>query len=593
MSIHFKFSSQKDFETIKIDGASISLGKLKQNIIALKKLGKSQDFDLLVKNAQTKTEYKGDATLVPKNTSVLVERVPVTSGVRIPGLSQSHTTAPFIPGISKPIVVEKSTIGEDEKIKTLFSQPIQDGTIENMHDKYHGQSRVPPPSYICHRCNKPGHYIQFCPTNDDPNIQVVKVRKATGIPKSFLKQTDDFIEGGVLLPTGGYATVMVNDQEFDKLVSRDKPRIIPSGLSCPICKRLFESAVLIPCCGVSYCDGCVTRSLVEDTKMHCPNCKKKLATLDNLIPNMSLRASVEDFRKGFDSKDDLNQPTINQSISEKIVAQEKPELKIAEVKQVEKIEKEIPVVVQQPVKKRSPSPVKRDSRRERSPSNDRDSKRRRSKSPNRRDYDDRRRYDDRGRDSRREDSFDRHYERSNSPHRSPRYDDRRSERSPRRDDRRRSPDRKSSPPKKDYDRRDPRDARDIPRRSPERRRNVSPQPRRSEPSRDLDVKKPEEKVRDVPKVQERAPEKIPEKREIVVEKKPIVVEKKPLVVEKRNGNDRNDRGFDIRRGPEGKYDIRLEKGDRSRSPERRNRSPERSSRKYSPERKIWRDEKRK
>ncbi|KAI1458016.1 hypothetical protein F4805DRAFT_474721 [Annulohypoxylon moriforme] len=31
-----------------------------------------------------------------------------------------------------------------------------------------GPSSSPPPSYICSRCHKPGHWIQLCPTNTDP-----------------------------------------------------------------------------------------------------------------------------------------------------------------------------------------------------------------------------------------------------------------------------------------------------------------------------------------------------------------------------------------------------------------------------------------
>ena len=33
---------------------------------------------------------------------------------------------------------------------------------------------VPPPSYTCHRCGEKGHYIQHCPTNDDPDFDQVR-----------------------------------------------------------------------------------------------------------------------------------------------------------------------------------------------------------------------------------------------------------------------------------------------------------------------------------------------------------------------------------------------------------------------------------
>ncbi len=71
--------------------------------------------------------------------------------------------------------------------------------------------RAPPPSYICHRCNQPGHFINNCPTNDDPTYDIHKVKKATGIPRAFLKE----VAGGdaratLMLPGGGFAVMQPN-----------------------------------------------------------------------------------------------------------------------------------------------------------------------------------------------------------------------------------------------------------------------------------------------------------------------------------------------------------------------------------------------
>ncbi len=32
---------------------------------------------------------------------------------------------------------------------------------------------------------------------------------------------------------------------------------IPDDLKCPLCSALFREAVLIPCCGTSFCDACM------------------------------------------------------------------------------------------------------------------------------------------------------------------------------------------------------------------------------------------------------------------------------------------------------------------------------------------------
>lgn len=77
------------------------------------------------------------------------------------------------------------------------------------------EPKAPPSSYICHRCgdtgicfkihfidsiesiikiillvNFIGHYINVCPTNGNPDFDFQKPKKATGIPRSFLKQVE-------------------------------------------------------------------------------------------------------------------------------------------------------------------------------------------------------------------------------------------------------------------------------------------------------------------------------------------------------------------------------------------------------------------
>ncbi|KAI7687288.1 E3 ubiquitin-protein ligase RBBP6 [Sarcoptes scabiei] len=43
--------------------------------------------------------------------------------------------------------------------------------------------------------------------------------------------------------------------------AESEPKIeIPSDLQCTLCKNLLQDAVLIPCCGNSFCDECKFRS---------------------------------------------------------------------------------------------------------------------------------------------------------------------------------------------------------------------------------------------------------------------------------------------------------------------------------------------
>lgn len=54
MSVHYKFKSALDFDTITFDGLHISVSDLKKAIVHQKRLGKTMDFDLQITNAQTK-----------------------------------------------------------------------------------------------------------------------------------------------------------------------------------------------------------------------------------------------------------------------------------------------------------------------------------------------------------------------------------------------------------------------------------------------------------------------------------------------------------------------------------------------------------
>merc|ERR1712110_804487 len=66
MSVHYKFKSAKSYDIIPFEGSVISVRDLKMAIIEQKKLGTSGDFDLKFSNAQTKEEYIGEGTTIPK-----------------------------------------------------------------------------------------------------------------------------------------------------------------------------------------------------------------------------------------------------------------------------------------------------------------------------------------------------------------------------------------------------------------------------------------------------------------------------------------------------------------------------------------------
>ena len=51
---------------------------------------------------------------------------------------------------------------------------------------------------------------------------------------------------------------VTSNRSYSPVVSSDahSAKSVPVELQCPMCKKLLHDAVLIPCCGTSYCDEC-------------------------------------------------------------------------------------------------------------------------------------------------------------------------------------------------------------------------------------------------------------------------------------------------------------------------------------------------
>ncbi|KAG2176618.1 hypothetical protein INT44_007282 [Umbelopsis vinacea] len=76
--VYYKFKAAKDqdFDVYTFDGTGTSVFDLKREIIRAKKLGKGTDFDLAIYNSQSNEEYKDDHFTIPRNTSIIVRRLP-------------------------------------------------------------------------------------------------------------------------------------------------------------------------------------------------------------------------------------------------------------------------------------------------------------------------------------------------------------------------------------------------------------------------------------------------------------------------------------------------------------------------------------
>ena len=123
---------------------------------------------------------------------------------------------------------------------------------------------------------------------------------------------------------------MYKEKKIEKppfLIEKEKPApatTIPEDLICGICKDLLQDAVMIPCCGISFCDECkelnhyyyyyyyvrkifrlllmkffisgIRNVLVDSDESECPDCNEKNVSPDTMIPNRFLRNSVNTFK---------------------------------------------------------------------------------------------------------------------------------------------------------------------------------------------------------------------------------------------------------------------------------------------------------
>ncbi|KAK7265950.1 hypothetical protein RJT34_33576 [Clitoria ternatea] len=351
MAVYYKFKSARDYDSIPMDGPFISVGTLKEKIFESKHLGRGTDFDLVVTNAQTNEEYLDEEMLIPKNTSVLIRRVPgrprlpivteleqkvenkvvetepVNSSLPVEDTSMKYpedsdwdefgndlyTIPDQLPVQSSNLILEAPSANkadEDSKIKALIDTPALDwqrqgsdfgtgrGFGRGMGGRMGGgrgfglERKTPPQGYVCHRCKVPGHFIQHCPTNGDPNYDIKRVKQPTGIPRSMLMVNP---QGSYALPNGSVAVLKPNEAAFEKEIeglpsSTRSVGDLPPELHCPLCTDVMKDAVLTSkCCFKSFCDKCIRDYIISKSVCVC-GATNILA--DDLLPNKTLRDTI-------------------------------------------------------------------------------------------------------------------------------------------------------------------------------------------------------------------------------------------------------------------------------------------------------------
>lgn len=350
---------------IQFDGAVLSVLDIKRSIMQHENLtGSSETFDLVLTNSQTGEEFREEGFLVPRNSSLVVRKIPSTveasSRIRVPpetvtsgdgqtrdpiygggriiGAPQEETDDSIvnflaerekeaasnanIPGIPNP---------REELAKASF------GLAGYRYNQRFDPGAKPPPGYICHRCQQTGHFIRFCPTNDDPSYNFRRPKPATGIPRSFLKPVEAPTSGAgenaprLLLPDATFAVAIPNQRQFIRSLAdsgsvtelpsqtnkNSPPNTLANGglvqsssvpqqkineaaplrdeLYCPLCRNPFVNAVMPSCCFATFCDVCIRMFLSASENPQCPICRSPECTVDVIKPNIGFQKAVDDY----------------------------------------------------------------------------------------------------------------------------------------------------------------------------------------------------------------------------------------------------------------------------------------------------------
>lgn len=352
-SVFFKFKSQKEPSRVEFDGTGISVFELKRDIIIKSGLGDGTDFDLAIYNEDSNEEYDDDTTIIPRSTSVIARRLPpIKPGAgraarymsgKMPinaknssRKEQSAAKSSAKPGGTNGAAQINSAMTEEQRMAAMFQAQSEQWSAQQEEMAHQtpvfrpsGNKKGPPTNvpdheppagYICYRCGEKGHWIQVCPTNDDPNFDnKPRVKRTTGIPRSFLKTVEkpSALNGdgssedakppsGVMVNAEGEFVIAEPDKASwelfqaktkssaaaQKAAALGDKELQDRGLECSIDKKIFIDPMKTPCCEKTYCNECITNALIE-SDFTCPGCQTDGVLIDDLKPDEDTAAKIK------------------------------------------------------------------------------------------------------------------------------------------------------------------------------------------------------------------------------------------------------------------------------------------------------------
>ncbi|KAG7117904.1 putative RING finger protein P8B7.15c like [Verticillium longisporum] len=352
-SVFFKFKSQKEPTRVEFDGTGISVFELKRDIILKSGLGDGTDFDLAIYTEDNSEEYDDDTTIIPRSTTVVARRLPATkpgagrgaryvSGKMPASAKNSARKEQVVKSATAKVASNafsqmNSAMTEEEKMAAMFAAQSEQWSAQQEEMSHQtpvfvkgGAKRPanvpdhdPPNGYICYRCGEKGHWIQLCPTNDDPEFDNrPRVKRTTGIPRSFLRTVDKSVAlaqngdddakrpSGIMVNADGDFVVAEPDkagwEQFQakakssasaaKAIALGDKELQEKGLACSIDNKMFVEPMKTPCCQKTYCNDCITNALIESDFV-CPNCNTDSVLIDDLKPDDEAVKNIDEYMK--------------------------------------------------------------------------------------------------------------------------------------------------------------------------------------------------------------------------------------------------------------------------------------------------------
>jgi protein MPE1 len=324
-SVFYKFKNQKEPERITFHGTGISVFELKREIITATGLGDGSDFDLhLYPEDDPTSEYNDDTTVIQRTNTVIVARRPAARGHgraaryvsgKAPVRALPKPAAKSATPATGTVAVqdaEAAFLAESEQAWEQQKEALSQ--VKQVHHKkkpMNVPNHDPPAGYVCYRCHQKGHWIQLCPTNDDPDFKpVARPKRTTGIPRSFLKTVEKPVDeedarGVMLNAEGEYVQVMTDTKTWEKFQEKANAAKAHAaeaeavnkeaqkrGLACPIDKRMFVNPVKTPCCSKIYCHECIENTLADEDLV-CPGCGTENVLIDELATDEEMVQKVK------------------------------------------------------------------------------------------------------------------------------------------------------------------------------------------------------------------------------------------------------------------------------------------------------------